>query len=567
MTVRVRGIGAAPGLAVGPAAVWREQRLEAAARPAGAPEMELARLAAAVETSQEQLRDLAEGLVTAAGETEARIFRVHLLLLDDPMLMGAVKAAIEREDLSAEQAVARVSAQLIAQFQALKDAVLRERAADVEDVGRRLLANLAGKGPRSASGIVLARNLTPSEVSLLAGQGALAVVTEEGGPMGHMAILARALGLPAVVGAEGAVAAVCEGDAVAVDGASGEVIVRPDEATVAECRRRMAEQHPVPARLAALKALPAVTPDGFRITLAANIANPAEVDAALAAGAEAVGVFRTEYLFVNRAAPPSEDEQFEAYREVLARMAPRRVIVRTIDLGGDKPAAGWDLPPEPNPALGLRGIRLALARETLFRSQLRALVRAAGAGNLAVMLPMIADLTEVRRARRLLGGIEEELGVSSPVSLGVMVETPAAAILAAELAAETDFLSIGTNDLTQYVLAADRLNPAVAGLYDPFHPAVLRLLRAVAEAARGCAKWAAVCGEMGGDPLAAPLFVGLGMAELSMVPAAIPAVKEAIRRVRRRDAEALVEETLALAGASEVRDRLSRFARERMPSQ
>jgi phosphotransferase system enzyme I (PtsI) len=564
MTARLQGIGAAPGVAVGRAVVWREPPLETAARPGAGPEAELARLAAAVETSREQLRDLAAGLATAAGEKEARIFRVHLLFLDDPMLMGAVKTAIEREGLSAEQAVARTTRQLVAQFRALKDGYLRERAADVQDLGQRLLANLAGEQPRSVSGILVARDLTPSEASLLAGQGALAVVTEEGGPTGHMAILARALRLPAVVGAHDALVQVRDGDLLALDGASGEVIVGPDDATVAGFRRRMEEQRVLRARLEALRDLPAVTPDGFRITLAANIATPAEVDLALEAGAEAVGVFRTEYLFVNRAEPPSEDEQYEAYRDVLSRMAPRRVIVRTMDLGGDKQAPVWDGAPEPNPALGLRGIRFALAREPLFRSQLRALIRASGAGNLAVMLPMIADLAEVRRTRRLLGAIQEELGVSVPVSLGVMVETPAAALLATELAAQTDFLSIGTNDLTQYVLAADRLNPAMAGLYDPYHPAVLRLMRAVAEAAGRQGKWAGVCGEMGADPLAAPLFVGMGMAELSMVPAAIPAVKDAIRRVRRSDAEALVEETLAHPSAAEIRDCLARFARDRM---
>jgi phosphotransferase system enzyme I (PtsI) len=564
MMVRLEGIGAAPGVAVGPAAVWRERPSGMAARAGAGPEAERARLAAAVETSREQLRELAERIAAAAGESEARIFQVHSLLLDDPLLTGAAREAIDRGGLSAEQAVARVSAELVAQFQALKDATLRDRAADVEDLGRRLLANLAGEGPRSASGIVVARMLTPSEVSLLAAQGAQGVVTEEGGAAGHMAILARALGLPAVVAVQGALAAVCEGDLLVVDGASGEVIVRPDSDTAEACRRRTARQRFAQARLSELRALPAVTPDGFRMEMAANIAQPAEVDAALEAGAEAVGVFRTEYLFVNRAEPPSEDEQYEAYREVLARMAPRRVIIRTIDLGGDKPAAGWDLPPEPNPALGLRGIRFALARAPLFRTQLRALVRAAGAGHLAVMLPMIAGLEEVRRARRLLEAVREELGTAAPVSLGVMVETPAAALLAAELAAEADFLSIGTNDLTQYVLAADRTNPAVADLYDPFHPAVLRLMRMVSDAARRHGKWAGVCGEMGGDPLAAPLLVGLGMAELSMIPAAIPAVKHVIRRALRSDAEALAAEALALTSAAEVRDRLTRFARERL---
>jgi len=409
----------------------------------------------------------------------------------------------------------------------------------------------------------VARMLTPSEVSLLAARGAGAVVTEEGGPASHMAILARALHLPAVVGARGVLGAVREGDMIAVDGAGGEVIVRPDAAAIAAWRARMTRSHGLRARLSEMRGLPAVTQDGFRVELAANIGGPGEVDAALEAGAEAIGVFRTEYLYVNRAELPSEQEQYEAYREVLARMAPRRVIIRTMDLGGDKPAAGWDVAPEANPALGLRGIRFALAREALFRTQLGALVRASTAGNLAVMLPMISSLEELRRARALLEDVREQIGVLTRFSFGVMVETPAAALLAPELAREADFLSVGTNDLTQYVLAADRTNPALAEFYDPLHPAVLRLLGMVSEAARQGGKWAGVCGEMGGDPLAAPLLIGLGMAELSMVPAAIAAVKHVIRAIRKSEAEALAREALGLAGAREVRELLTGFARER----
>ena len=534
--MKIAGIGAAPGLAAGRAVVWQDQAVAAAERTGAGAVVERARLEAAVQASREQL----QALIAALAVAEARIFQVHLLLLEDPMLMDAVKAAIDGGGVSAAHAVACATSDLVAQFRALSDGYLRERAADVEDLGRRLLANLTGGPRRAASGIVVARSLTPSDIGLLAEQKALGLVTEEGGRTAHMAILARALNLPAVVGAGGVLARIREGDLVAVDGASGEVIVNPDECTLAAFNRRQEEQQSFEVRFAERKHLPAVTRDGVRVEVAANIGTPEEVEAALEAGAEGIGVFRTEYLFTGRAAPPAEDEQFEAYRSVLARMAPRQVIIRTIDLGGDKPAAGWDFPAEPNPALGMRGIRFALARPALFRTQLRALVRSAGAGNLALMLPMVSSVAEVRQARVLLQAVQEELGMHDAIPLGVMVETPAAAVLAEELAAETDFLSIGTNDLTQYVLAVDRVNSAVAGLYDPFHPAVLRLMRSAAEAAQRAGKWAGVCGEMAADPQAAPLLIAMGITELSMAPSAIPGVKDAIRRTSKRDAEALL---------------------------
>jgi phosphotransferase system enzyme I (PtsI) len=400
--------------------------------------------------------------------------------------------------------------------------------------------NLTGASRRRASGIVVARDLTPSDIGLLAEQKALGMVTEEGGPAGHMAILARALGLAAVVGASGAVARICAGDLLAVDGVIGEVIINPDESTLATFQRRLEEQHALNAKRGERKHLPAVTRDGFCVEVSANIGAPNEVGTALDAGAEGIGLFRTECLFMGRAEPPSEDEQYEAYRTVLAHMAPRRVIVRTVDIGSDKPAAGWDSLAEPNPALGLRGIRLALARPALFRSQLRALVRAAGAGNLALMLPMVSSVNEVRQARALLDMVQEELGVTLPIPLGVMVETPAAALLADELAAETDFLSIGTNDLTQYVLAVDRMNPAVAALYQPLHPAVLRIMKTACDAALRAGKWVGVCGEMAADPQSAPLLIAMGITELSMAPSAIPAVKDAIRQIYRNQSEALL---------------------------
>jgi phosphoenolpyruvate-protein phosphotransferase (PTS system enzyme I) len=320
----------------------------------------------------------------------------------------------------------------------------------------------------------------------------------------------------------------------------------------------MQEERLESERLASLRELPAVTPDGFRIVLEANIAAPGEAGQALAAGAEGVGVFRTEYLFVNRQTPPSEEEQFEAYREVLSKMAPRRVVVRTMDIGGDKEVACWRLPEEPNPALGMRGIRLSFARVEDFRCQLRALVRAAEAGNLAILLPMITDIAEVRRARALIHEIHGER-----IPLGIMIETPAAALLAGEFAQEADFFSIGTNDLIQYVLAADR----TGSLYQPFHPAVLRLMHYVALVARQSGKRVAVCGEMAADPLATPLFIAMEMDELSMSPAAIPAVKDAIRGSTKASATVLLGQALKLGSAAEIVELLESYCQWRSQSE
>jgi phosphotransferase system enzyme I (PtsI) len=303
-----------------------------------------------------------------------------------------------------------------------------------------------------------------------------------------------------------------------------------------------------------LRDLPAITLDGLRIEMAANIAGPAGVGAALAAGAEAVGVVRTEFLFLDRQTMPSEEEQFEVYREIVSGMAPRRAIIRTLDLGGDKDLPYCKLPREENPALGLRGIRLCLERDEIFLTQLRALSRAAAFGNLAIMLPMVSDLSEVRRTRECLS----RAGAGA-VSLGIMIETPAAAVMAVDFAREVDFLSIGTNDLTQYVLAVDRLNEHVAALYQPFHPAVLRLIRGVCDAAGRCGKRVGVCGEMAADPLAAPLFVGMGMGELSMAPQSIPAIKSVIRRLRKDEAAKLTAELLALDSAGEIVAKLRQY--------
>jgi phosphotransferase system enzyme I (PtsI) len=562
MTTRLQGIGAAPGIAIGKAVIWRRKEIAVDESPPLGPEAELARLGPALEETRRQLRELAGTVASRAGEQEARIFQAHLLVVDDPLLMREIKGNIERERMRAGEAVSRAVVRLAGQFEALKDSYLRERAADIRDVGQRLISNLSHASVSAPEGrepgILVARNLTPSETALLDRGKILAVVTEEGGVTGHAAILARALDLVALTDVKDVLSHVSNGDMLAVDGATGELLVDPDEETLGRWRRRMEEELDERERLASLRDLPAVTPDGFLIALEANIAAPRQADQALAAGADGVGVFRTEYLFVNRKTPPSEEEQFEAYREVLSRMAPKRVVVRTMDIGGDKEVTCWDLPEEPNPALGMRGIRLSFEREEDFRCQLRALVRAAHAGNLAILLPMVTDVGELRRARALIHEIHGE-----GIPLGVMIEVPAAAILAGELAQEADFFSVGTNDLIQYVLAADRTSQSASSLYRPYHPAVVRLMSYVALVARQSGKRVAVCGEMAADPLAAPLFIGMEIDELSMSPAAIPAVKDAIRQTTKTAAMALLNEVLKLATAAEIAERLRSFRGER----
>ena len=553
----LKGVPAAPGMAIGRACIRRQTGQRAASSRAANPQEELSALQAAVEKTAAQLREIMSRVASRASQKEAGILNTQLLALSDPLFMDSVKALILNDGCAAEDAVGRSVLALTEKFQALDVPRLQERAADVRDVGQRLIRNLAGPPDSSPpeAGILFAANLAPSEVSLLEPAQVAAIVTEEGSATGHAAILARALNICAVMGVKDALARVCEGDAVLVDGTSGEVVLHPEECTIERYRLGHGRQQAELERLAAQRDLPAITLDGFRIELAANIAGPQGIAAALSAGAESVGVVRTEFLFLGRDTMPSEEEQFEVYREIVSGMAPRRVIIRTLDLGADKELPYCPLAHEINPALGVRGVWLCLRQEQIFGAQLRAIVRAASFGNVAILLPMISDISEVHRTKEILGRI-----AGRAVPLGIMVETPAAAIMTSDLAAEVEFFSIGTNDLVQYVLAVDRLGEHLAGLYQPFHPAVLRLIRTVSEAAHRHGKWVGVCGEMAADPLATVLFLGLGVDELSMEPRSIPAVKSVVRQTRRSEAVALTEELLALNNAAQIVSRLEQWS-------
>lgn len=564
----LRGVSASPGFALGRVFILRtEGGCATEARARGCAEEELARLdaafpaavAAVVEAERE-----ARGLL---GEARAEIFAAHRALLNDPELRGMAEEAV-RSGLSAEAAVDAAFGEAAAALEA-EGGVFGARAADLRDLASRVKAALGGGGfdpwkglPEDA--VVLADDLLPSETLRMDRSKVAAILTRRGSSGSHSSIIARSMEIPAVVGLGELADGIVPGLRVAVDGGEGIAVLEPGAEEEEHYRRLWAERAGALAEAKRFAILPTRTADGQALALEANIGGPAEVEAALAAGAEGVGLFRTEFMFMGREAAPGEEEQYAAYRHVIERMGGRRVVIRTLDAGGDKPLAGIGGRAEENPFLGQRAIRLCLANEGLFRTQLRALLRASAHGDLGIMIPMVAVLAELRAVRRI---VEEErsalaaagAAVGRP-AVGVMIEVPAAALDAERLAAEADFFSLGTNDLVQYLMAADRMNPAVAELNSGPHPVVLRLVAAVVRAAAARGKPASVCGEMAADPLAAPILAGLGVRELSMSPASIPATRAALSRLDSRRLASLARRALEAEDAEQVR----RLAREEL---
>jgi phosphocarrier protein FPr len=525
---RLVGVAASPGIAIGPARRLRAPEPVVDDRPVGSVEEERERLDAARAAVR---RDL-EATRTAIAGPEAEIFDAHALLLDDDALLAPATAAID-DGAGAARAWQCAAAEAAASFRALEDSYMQERAVDVEDVARRVLGHLAGTPftpVLDEPGIVLADELTPGEAAGLDSDRAYAIATARGGATGHAAILARALGIPAVVGLGESLLAIEDGTPLVLDGEQGTVEIDPDPATVAarEERRRADDA----ARAEALRraAEPGTLRDGRRVEVVANIGSAAEARPAVAQGAEGVGLLRTEFLFLDRADPPGEDEQVAVLTEIAEALDGRPLIVRTLDAGADKPLPFLRQAPEANPFLGRRGIRLSLAEPELFRTQLRAVLRVAAEHPLKLMFPMVATLEELRAARGHLDAERAALGSAAELEVGVMVEVPALALAAARVAPEVDFFSIGTNDLAQYTMAAERGNATLASLLDDASRApVLRLIEAVVEAAEAHGRWVGVCGELAGDPEAAVALVGVGVRELSMAAGRIPAVKAALR--------------------------------------
>ncbi len=560
---KLKGIPASEGMAIGPAFIYQPKTPQVERRTNVKPKAELVRLETALATADQQLEALKARIEAASGAEEAQIFQAHRLFLSDPVFVGVIRQAIEAEKINAEAAVEQTVAKLADQFRAMDNEYFRARAADIVDVGHRVLRLLAGWGESSLTNmaepaIVLAADLTPSDTASLDRAMVLAFCTATGGTTSHTAILARSLGIPAVAGLGEKLLTLQPGEQLLVDGYAGEVFVQPDPATVTATQSRYLARQQTQAEALIHAAEPAVTQDNQTLTVLANIGGLADAERARDLGAEGVGLLRTEFLFLQGDTLPDEEQQYQLYQGIADIFPSQPVIIRTLDVGGDKPLPALEMPKEENPFLGRRAVRLSLAEPALFQTQLRAILRAAHHRHIKIMFPMIGSLSEFHQARAALemakASLAAEKVVHNPnVEVGIMVEIPSAALLAPIFAAEVDFFSIGTNDLAQYTLAADRTNPLVAPLADPFHPAVLRLIQEVIQAGQLHHKEVGMCGEMAGNLLAIPLLVGMGLTEFSMTASAIPSAKALIRSLSRDKMRRVADQGRRFSGPAEVR--------------
>ena len=529
MTEMLKGIAASDGVAVAKAYLLVQPDLSFETVTVEDTSAEEARLDAALAASQDELSVIREKAVESLGEEAAAVFDAHLMVLADPEMTGQIKETIRAKQVNAEAALTEVTDMFIAIFEGMEDnPYMQERAADIRDVTKRVLANLLGKKlPNPATineeSIVVAHDLTPSDTAQLNKKYVKAFVTNIGGRTSHSAIMARTLEIAAVLGTNNITELVKDGDILAVSGITGEVVINPTEEQIAEFKAAGEAYAKQKAEWALLKDAQTVTADGKHFELAANIGTPKDVEGVNDNGAEAVGLYRTEFLYMDSQDFPTEDDQYEAYKAVLEGMNGKPVVVRTMDIGGDKELPYFDLPKEMNPFLGYRALRISISEtgNQMFRTQLRALLRASVHGKLRIMFPMVALLKEFRTAKAILEEekaklVAEGVAVADDIQVGIMIEIPAAAMLADQFAKEVDFFSIGTNDLIQYTMAADRMNEQVSYLYQPYNPSILRLINNVIKAAHAEDKWAGMCGEMAGDQTAVPLLVGMGLDEFSM---------------------------------------------------
>ena len=572
-----QGVGVAPGIAEGKVLVHFQEEEVIPFRDLKEEELatEVSRFKAALLATRGELITLQERLSRSPAAGDAGIFDAHLLVLEDPSLIDEVIHGIHREKNNAEFIFQGVSHKFINTLSAIDDPYLRERAIDLEDVSRRVLRHLLGKPGQRLAGhsrdhIIVADDLSPSDTATLNRENIAGFVTEKGSKTSHSAIMARSLGIPAIVGLEGICSELVNGDTVLMDGYSGRIYVNPSPETRLSYQALAEVKEQVEEGLGELRDLEAVTRDGHRVTLAANIELPEELDEVAACGAEGIGLYRTEFLYFNRTVPPDEEEQYAVYRKVAEHISPHPVIIRTLDIGGDKPTECLDLGTEENPFLGCRAIRFCLNNPQIFKTQLRAILRAGAHGKLRLMFPMISGLEELSHAKVLMAEAAAELTAAGiphdgAMETGMMIEVPSAAIMAESLAREVDFFSVGTNDLLQYLMAVDRGNERIAHLHDPSNPAVIRVLKMIVDAAHKAGIWVGVCGELAGDIEYTPMLVGLGFDELSASAAVVPRVKKAIRSLDLPSCRNLVEESLAGHHAAEIYARTTGLARTRYP--
>lgn len=555
----LKGIAASEGIGIG--RVYLKVEAGPSFYEAKSAAEELAVFDAAVLAVAEDLKSLVESTRERMGAQQAAIFEAHQMMLEDPEYAGSIREAIEG-GMPAPEAVNQVTGMFAELFKAMEDPYLRERAIDIQDIGRSLIGVIKGEKrfnpERLVNAVLVAEDLTPSDTALLSKDHVKAIVTVVGGATSHSAIIAKTLGIPAVMGVKEALSQLTDNSQVIVDGSTGDIFCQADEATYNAYQDKQ-KQHE--AYLETLKVYidqHTLTLDGKAIEVSANIAKPAEAKGAMAAGAEGIGLFRSEFIFMDRHQAPSEAEQFEAYKEALEAMAGKPVIIRTMDIGGDKQVSYLGMEKEENPFLGYRAIRYCLDHEAFFKTQLRALMRASVFGKLRIMVPMIATVAEVRAVKALLEAVKSELrsegiAYSETVELGIMIEIPAAALKSAQLAKEVDFFSIGTNDLTQYTLAVDRMNANLSELYNPMDPAVLSLIQMTIANGHAAGIWVGMCGNASGNKTMIPLLLGMGLDEFSVSPASVTEVRKAIMHLSATDLRALANEALGLESAEAVK--------------
>jgi phosphotransferase system enzyme I (PtsI) len=564
--IQLKGIAAAPGITVGLAYKVGKEELIAPREEISEKDipLQIQLFEEALIKTRREIIDLQKRIASEMGQEEAQIFDAHLLVLEDRMLIEEVISRLKRERLSVAFIFSEVLKKYIDVFSKIEDEYLKERIADINDVGKRILRSLLGKERKGLEEfkekvIIIAHDLSPSDTASMHKKNVSAFVTDIGGKTSHTAIMAKSLEIPAVVGVEEATAKIKSGDKLIVDGSMGVVIIDPDEATLADYQREEEKFKGFAERFLASKDLPAVTVDGKTVEINANIELPDELPSVILHGGQGVGLYRTEFFYMNRDDLPTEEEHYQAYKFVAEEMNPHPVIVRTLDLGGDKFLSQFQIPREMQPFLGWRAIRFCLAQPEMFKVQLRAILRASVHGKMKLMYPMISGVEELRQANAILREAMEELKAKNipfdkDIEVGAMIEVPSAAMTADLLAQEADFFSIGTNDLIQYSLAVDRTNEKVAYLYEPTHPAVLRLIKNIIDSAHNAGIWVGMCGEMSGEPHMVLMLLGLGLDEFSMPPFVIPEVKYIIRSVTLKQAKAIALEALRLPTAREVEE-------------
>jgi len=559
----ILGIGASRGIGIGPVFQYKITKIEFESCKVEDPTAEINRIRKALPVAQSQLESVYEHAKNdPSTQAEAEIFQAQLMMLDDPEFWQQVDQKINDEYINAESAISEVAKHYAEMLRAMDNEYFAARAADVFDISNRVLKILLGISDSPTEGlhqpsVIIAQDLTPSDTILIDKSMVIGFCTADGSATSHTAILARGLGLPAVAGAGSAILKIHDGENVILDGNNGLVIVEPDDATIESYQTRLNAAQVIKEKALSNAKEPAVTTDGVEVEIVANIGNVEGAEKAINFGAEGVGLLRTEFLYLERNNLPSEEEQYQAYKKIFDLFGNHPVVLRTLDIGGDKELPYLDMPKEMNPFLGLRALRLCLVEPKIFKTQLRAALRAGKGRNIKIMFPMVATLSEIRAGKAVLEECKNELiqegkPFADDFEVGIMVEIPAAAVSADRLAREVDFFSIGTNDLSQYTMAADRTNPTVAGLTNAFQPAVLRLINQVIKAAHQHGKWVGMCGELAGEPLAAPLLIGMGLDEFSMSSPMIPVIKQIIRGLNASEMKVLAEEALDLDSPEEI---------------